>query len=193
MSRRSRFRPTLAAAALLTVLLTNGCGPMDTPAPDTSTEDSAGEPSTEFPVRPVEEVREEVRALAGRLEGLVAPSLDRQEISAYKAPCSMGYGRSDLFSSSASARLQGAPEDEMESGMTRVRDDLKESGWEILMFEPNNSPVQALELRAEKVDEGLFLRALFTDARTGRLPEGQESDVYLNVFTQCWTDPDAEG
>ncbi|MFX4291083.1 hypothetical protein [Streptomyces bohaiensis] len=156
---------------------------MDDPAPETS---------TEFPVRPVEEVREEVRALAGRLEGLVAPSLDRQEISAYKTACSMDYGRSDLFSASASARLEGAPEDELESGMTRVRDDLEESGWEILMFEPNSSPVQAWELRAEKVDEGLFLRALFTDARTGRLPEGEVSDVYLNVFTQCWTDPEAE-
>lgn len=161
----------------------NGCAGMSDAKDET--------PAVEYAARSVDEVREEARAAAVHLDELMAASTEPPTVPSRRQACSADYDRVDLFSSRASWSLRGVPDGDMEAGMTRMRDGLEAEGWEIVMFESNSSPVGALELRAENSAKGLFARAEFADARTGRLPEGQESDVRVTVFTQCYTDPDA--
>ncbi|NJQ14179.1 hypothetical protein [Streptomyces bohaiensis] len=83
--------------------------------------------------------------------------------------------------------IGGVSEQDLEAALDRVHDHAREEGWSVLMYGPNSSPAEALELRAERPGRGLFLDALFLDARN-ESNSRTESGVAVTVFTICYRD-----
>ncbi|NJQ04762.1 hypothetical protein [Streptomyces lonarensis] len=131
------------------------------------------------------EVTEVSRALA-RASGLDESSL-RMDSSPGRAPCPSGGDDPDLFTMEHVWSIAGVTEQDLESALDRVQDHVRDEGWSVLMYGPNSSPAEALELRAELPARGLFVEALFLDARN-ESNSRTESSIAVTVFTTCYRD-----
>ncbi len=133
----------------------------------------------------VREVTEVSRALA-RATGLDEGSL-QMDNSPRRTRCPAGGNDPDLYTVRHVWSIGGVSEQDLEAALDRVHDHAREEGWSVLMYGPNSSPAEALELRAERPGRGLFLDALFLDARN-ESNSRTESGVAVTVFTICYRD-----
>ncbi|NJQ14176.1 hypothetical protein [Streptomyces bohaiensis] len=182
MNQHTRpLRRRAAVCATAVVLAISGCG-TNSAARGDAPADTAAERSLSDAAREVAEVS---RALA-RAGGLDQGSL-RMDNSPRRAPCPVGGDDPDLFTVEHVWSITGVPEQDLESALDRVHDHVREEGWSVLLYGPNSSPAEALELRAERPDRGHFVDALFLDARNA-FNSRTESGIAVTVFTTCYRD-----
>ncbi|NJP66702.1 hypothetical protein [Streptomyces spiramenti] len=81
--------------------------------------------------------------------------------------------------------IASASERDLESALDRVHEHVRDDGWSVVMYGPNSSSAEALELRAESPALGMFVEALFLDARN-ESNSRTESSIAVTVFTTCY-------
>ncbi|NJQ14177.1 hypothetical protein [Streptomyces bohaiensis] len=170
------------AVVVLASFLVLGCG---IPEAEEHTGSSGGQPPRLDPAGVVREVTD-VSDHMMRLLELPEANVERP-LPPERSFCPDGDG-SELATVTDLWRATQVPEEDMEAAMDRLHRALSDEGWTVVMFEPNSSDAQSLELRVEKEAEELFAYARFADARTGRLAEGQKSEISVSVFTRCFED-----
>ncbi|WP_130799988.1 hypothetical protein [Streptomyces otsuchiensis] len=167
---------------LILVLSTNGCGTVDEKSP--LTDDAPVRPANDV-VMAVERASEHFN-LALDLPGAVIEAA----VPVSKGPCTADY-ESDLYSVRHTWSAAGVPEEELHRAMDRLHAELPAQGWRVLLYEPDSSESESLELRVEHDEDFLLAHARFLDGRKVGVPDGRESEITLTVFTPCYEDPDA--